>query len=164
MLGLVLEVGCGPGQIGAFVRASGRCVAGLDLSPRMAALASNRLDAAVAGDMRSLPVADASLGGVVALYSIIHVRRVELTGVLRELRRVLRRGGRVLLSAHEGDGDVELEEFLDQPVPVTATFFRLDELASACRAVGLEPTLTERRQPYDHESGTVRLYVEAVRT
>ncbi len=51
----VVEIGSGPGQIGAFVRAQGRRIFGLDLSPEMASLASHRLDGALAADMRSLP-------------------------------------------------------------------------------------------------------------
>lgn len=47
----ILEVGCGPGQIGSFVRQHGRRVFGLDLSTQMAALASGRLEGVLTGDM-----------------------------------------------------------------------------------------------------------------
>src|SRR5687767_9721067 len=51
----VLDLGCGPGQVGAAVRDRGRSVLGLDLSPAMARLAAARLGAATAGDLRALP-------------------------------------------------------------------------------------------------------------
>jgi SAM-dependent methyltransferase len=159
----VVEIGCGPGHIGAFVRQRGRRVVGLDLSPEMARLARGRLDGALVADMRSLPIPDAALGGLVAFYSLIHVRRTELHIVLGEFARVLRPDGRVLYSAHEGAGEVELDEFIGQPVRVCATFFSLDELADAARAAGLEVALAERRASYAAESGTVRLYVEATK-
>jgi SAM-dependent methyltransferase len=159
----VVDVGCGPGQIGVFVRQRGRRVYGLDLSTQMARRASGRLDGALVADMRSLPLAPGRLGGLVAFYSLIHVRRLELGVVLREFHRVLRPGGRVLFSAHEGQGHVEHDQFLDERVPVVATFFELDELVDASRAAGLAVTLAERRMPYPSESGTVRLYVEATR-
>ena len=158
----VLEIGCGPGQIGAFVRALGRRVAGVDFSPQMARLALDRLDAAVAADMRALPLADQAAGGVVAFYSLIHLPRAELVPALHEFRRVLRPGGRVLFSAHEGRGEVEVDEFFGQPAPMVATFFELDELTAACTAAGLDVVSAERREPYAIES-TVRLYVEAIR-
>jgi SAM-dependent methyltransferase len=159
----VVEVGCGPGQIGDYVRRHGRRVVGIDLSLRMAELANVRLDGALAGDMRSLPIATERCGGALAFYSLIHVRRTEVVAVLREFRRVLRAGGRVLFSAHEGDGEVELDRLLDEPVPMAVTFFTLDELTAASRAAGLEVVLAERRAPYPSESDTVRLYVEAER-
>ena len=158
----VVDVGCGPGQIGAFVQGLGRRVAGIDFSPQMARLALDRLDAAVTADMRALPLADRAVGGVVAFYSLIHLPRPDLVPALREFRRVLRPGGRVLFSAHEGRGEVELEEFIGQPVPMIATFFELDELTAATAAAGFEVVSAERREPYPVES-TVRLYVEATR-
>jgi SAM-dependent methyltransferase len=160
----VTEIGCGPGHIGAFVRRRrGRRVVGVDLSPEMAALASTRLDGALVADMRWLPFATDSLGGLLAFYSIIHVRRAELATVLREFHRVLRPGGHVLMSAHEGREEVELDTFLQEAVPFAATLFELDEIVDASRAAGLEVTVAERRAPYAHEGNTVRLYVEAVK-
>ena len=128
---------------------------------QMARLAARRLDAALVADMRALPLASGSVGGLVAFYSVIHIRRPELEAVLGEFHRVLRSGGRVLFSAHEGTDEVELDEFIGEPVPVAATFFELDELVATSAAAGLEVTLAERRPPYAVEGNTVRLYVEA---
>ena len=160
----VVEIGCGPGQIGVYVQQRGRRVIGADISPAMAKLSVGRLDAALVADMRSLPVASGVVAGLLAFYSLIHVRRAEVDLVLREFHRVLRPGGRVLFSAHEGQGEVERDEFLGETVPFAATFFELDELVAASRAVGLEVVVAERRAPYPSESGTFRLYVEAKRT
>ena len=157
----IVEIGCGPGHIGAFVRARGRRVVGLDLSLEMAKLACLRLNGAVTADMRALPFRTAEVGGVLAFYSLIHLRRPELTPVLRECHRVLRPGGRLLLSAHEGRGEVGVSEFLGEPAPLTATLFDLAELTEAARAAGFEIVGAERREPYPSEGPTVRLYVEA---
>jgi SAM-dependent methyltransferase len=159
----VVDVGCGPGQIGAFVRDHGRFVVGLDLSTEMVRLAKGRLDGALVADMRLLPLATGRLGGIVAFYSLIHLRRTELETAVREFHRVLRPGGHVLLTAHEGDDEVELDRFLDEPVRFGATLFQLDELVTATERAGLEVTLAERRAPYPTESQTVRLNVGARR-
>lgn len=158
----VLEAGCGPGQVGVFVAERGRSVLGLDLRLQMARLASGRLAAAVVGDMRRLPVADERLGGLVAFYSVIHARRSELGGALEEFRRVLRPGGRVLIAVHEGQGEIERDQFLEEDAPFVATLFELDELFEACQAAGLTVLHSERRAPYATES-TVRLWAEAAR-
>lgn len=159
----IVEIGCGPGQVGVFVRERGRRVVGLDLSHEMAKLASRRLDGAVTADMRSLPLRPAAVGGILAFYSVIHLRRRELESVLRAFHRVLRPDGRVLLSAHEGHGEVRVAELLGEPAPATATLFELAELTEAASAAGLDIIRAERREPYPSEGQTVRLYVEAQR-
>ena len=159
----VLEVGCGPGQIGAFLRGRGRRVIGIDLSTGMARIAAGHLDGAAVADMRRLPVPDDAIGGLLAFYSVIHVRRRELAALLREFRRVLKPGGRVLLSAHEGDGEHTSDVFLGEPVPFVATLYRLSELADAASGAGLEVAIAERRPPYESEHPTTRLYLEAAR-
>lgn len=159
----VVDIGCGPGQVGAFVRERGRRVVGLDLSPEMVRLAKGRLDAAVVADMRLLPLGTGQMGGLVAFYSLIHLRRSELEPTLAEFRRALRPGGHVLFSAHEGHDEVELDRFLEEPVKFGATLFELDELVAASHVAGLEVTLAERRAPYATESQTFRLYVSARR-
>jgi SAM-dependent methyltransferase len=159
----IADVGCGPGQIGRFVRSRGRTVLGVDISAAMAGLAAGRLDAALVSDVRRLPVRDASLGGVVAFYSLIHLPRAELGGALAEIHRVLRPGGRLLLSAHEGRGTHEQERFLGHAVPFVATLFTLDELVDAARTSGLRVTLSRRRDPHESEHQTGRLYLGAER-
>ena len=158
----VVDVGCGPGQIGAFVRARGRRVVGLDFSVEMARLAAGRLDSALTADMRHLPFAGGQVGGLVAFYSLIHLPRVDIGAALEEFRRVLCPGGRVLLSAHEGEGEFARDQFLEEEVPFIATFFELDELVGAATAAGFDIAVAERRPSYETESGTVRLYLEAV--
>lgn len=159
----IVDVGCGPGQIGRYLRGAGRRVIGMDLSAEMAKRAQARLDAALVSDMRSLPFADASLGGIVAFYSVIHLQRAEITPLLRELHRVLRPGGRVLLSAHEGDGVHEVDELLGSAVRFAATLLGLDELVGATTTAGFDVVTAEVRPPYTTEHPTNRIYIAASR-
>lgn len=155
----VLDIGCGPGQIGSYVAGHGRSVIGVDLSHGMVVLARRRLLAGCVADMRHLPFADGSVGGAVAFYSVIHVDRSELVGVLGEIRRVLVPGGRALVTAHEGDGSVRVTEFLDASVELNFTFYGLDELTTASDSAGLAVLEATRREPYSNEGTTVRLHV-----
>jgi SAM-dependent methyltransferase len=161
--GPIADLGCGPGQVGHFVRRHGRTVFGVDISTAMARLASRRLDGALVGDLRQLPFVGGSLGGVVAFYSLIHLPREDVDVALAEIHRVLRPGGRLLLSAHEGRGLIEQQEFLGHAVPFVATLFSLDELLEAIRRSGLHLTMSRRRDPLDTEHQTGRLYVAAER-
>ena len=63
------------------------------------------------------------------------------------------------MSAHEGAGELEVDEFLGERVPFAATFFQLDELVATVTAAGFEIVVAERRAPYATESDTFRLYL-----
>jgi SAM-dependent methyltransferase len=101
----VIDVGCGSGAVSALLDGCGVQVSGVDLSPRMVAQAQRlnpRLSFSV-GSMTSLDVADSSVGGICAWYSIIHVPDSHLAGVFGEFHRVLVPGGLVLLAFQVGD-------------------------------------------------------------
>lgn len=161
--GVVLDLGCGPGQIGAHIARSGRPVIGIDLSRVMAGRAARRLTAAVTADVLALPLPDASVSDAVAFYSLIHLPRSSLRAALREVARVLEPGGCLLLSAHEGEGEAHVTDFLGHRVDLAATFFSLDELTDTAALAGFTIVSAERRAPYEHEGSTTRLYVVAER-
>ncbi|HEU5152835.1 MAG TPA: class I SAM-dependent methyltransferase [Iamia sp.] len=158
----VLDLGCGPGQIGAAVAAAGRRVHGVDLSPAMAGRAATRLAGAVGGDLRALPIRSGAAAAVVAAYSLIHLRREEQGRAWAEIARVLRPGGRALVTAHEGTGTVAVDDFLGTGAPFVATLLGLDEMTAAAGSAGLEVVAATRRDPYPQEHPTVRLTVEVV--
>jgi SAM-dependent methyltransferase len=56
------------------------------------------------GSMTDLALADASVAGLVAWYSLIHVPDEDIPPVFAHFRRVLRPGGPLLLGFHAGDG------------------------------------------------------------
>jgi SAM-dependent methyltransferase len=158
--GIVLDVGCGPGHIGARIRTFGRPVVALDVSAAMARTAAQQLDAAIVADMARLPVGTATVADLVAFYSVIHLPRPHLVGVLSEFARVLEPGGHALVSAHEGTEDITVNDFLGHQVDLPATFFTLDEMVAATRDAGLVVISAERRAPYANEGSTNRLYLE----
>src|SRR5215213_2219008 len=67
-LGPVADLGCGPGHVAAFLATSGVAVVGFDLSAGMISQAQRRYPTLTfrQGDMRSLDVADAMFGGIIA--------------------------------------------------------------------------------------------------
>ncbi len=93
-----LDLACGTGDIAARLRTAGADVVGIDLTPRMLALAAAKPDLRgmrwVCADMLALPVADASQHVVTAGYGLRNVP--DLPRSLREIRRVLAPGGRCL--------------------------------------------------------------------
>ena len=104
---LVADIGCGPGTYQSRVASRGARVLGLDLSAgmllearRVAADFSHPV-AIVRGDAQALPLATSSCDLLLAAQMLYHVPDRELA--LREMRRVLRPGGRIVLVAGSGD-------------------------------------------------------------
>jgi SAM-dependent methyltransferase len=104
--GPVADVGCGPGRITAHLRGLGLDVFGIDLSLGMVEIARREYPGLrfEVGSMTDLGLPDASVAGLIAWYSLIHVPDAEVAGVLAGFRRVLRPQGRLLLGFHAGVG------------------------------------------------------------
>jgi SAM-dependent methyltransferase len=155
--GPVWELGCGPGHVARYLHERGVEVCGVDLSAAMVAEA-RRANPGVdfrQGDLRALDVADATLAGLVAFYSIIHLPRTQVTAALRGMRRALRPGGPLLLAFHVGDGTVHLDEWWDRPVRLDFEFFGSQEMAGYLRSAGFQVEQVVERDPYpevDHPS------------
>lgn len=148
--GPVLDLGCGPGHVTAFLKECGADVCGQDLSPELIAEARQRHPNIPfeTGDMLDLPDPDGSAAGVVAFYAIVHFTPDQLARALAEIHRVLRPGGRVLLSFHIGREVVHVDEFLGQPVPLDFIFFQPQDVAVELTGAGFDQVEVIERDPY----------------
>ena len=163
-LGHVCDMGCGPGQIGRYLKEQGADVLGVDLSPGMVEQAQ-RLNPDIEfkqGDMAAMTVEDEAWGGIAAFYCIIHVPREKVTKVFREWLRVLRPGGLLLLSFHLGQELLHLDELWDEEVNMDVFFFTREEMEGYLREAGFEVEETVERDPYpDVEYQSRRAYIFA---
>jgi SAM-dependent methyltransferase len=152
--GVIVDLGCGPGHVAAYLAERGLRVVGIDLSPRMIAVASARWPALDfrTGDMRRLDLADASLAGAIAFYSIVHFEECELPAVFLELRRVLQPGGLALVAFHvsneAGDAAVHVDELFGERVSLDFRFHDPQRVTDAMRAAGLRVIERVDREPY----------------
>ncbi|HEY7592620.1 MAG TPA: class I SAM-dependent methyltransferase [Actinophytocola sp.] len=140
--GSVADLGCGPGQVTAHLAALGLDAFGLDLSPRMVAVAKERyprLRFAV-GSMTGLALADGALGGLVAWWSIVHTPPAELPVVFAEFHRVLAPGGYALVGFHAGDRHRRPEHAYGHPVRLDVYRFPPDRVAALLEDAGLTVT------------------------
>ncbi len=156
-LGPVCDMGCGPGHIARYLHDRGVEVCGVDLAPGMVEQA-RQLNPDIAftqANMLALDVADDAWGGIAAFYSIIHIPRADVIQALRELKRVLRPGGVLLLAFHIGEETVHLDEWWGTPVALDFTFFRPDEMAGYLQTAGFAVEEVIERAPYaevEHQS------------
>jgi demethylmenaquinone methyltransferase/2-methoxy-6-polyprenyl-1,4-benzoquinol methylase len=91
----VLDACCGTGDLAVAAARAGGQVTGLDFSERMLERARRKAPELewVAGDLLALPFADASFDAATVGFGVRNVANLEQA--LRELRRVLRPGGRL---------------------------------------------------------------------
>ena len=163
--GVVVDVGCGTGQVSRYLADRGLDLVGLDLARRMLSLPGHGATTGrVCADMRRFPLRSASCAGAIAFYSLQHLPRYELPIVLDELRRALRPGGVLVIATHLGDGEVHLTEFLGHSIPALAgTLHDERELAQVLLACSFDIVEQHRREPLPHEYPSQRLYLLAVR-
>ena len=103
----VLDIGSGPGLLAAELAQEGAQVVGIDPSESMLAMARRREIAGTefkAGDALSLPVPDASFDAAVSTQVLEYVE--DVAGALREARRALKPGGRLLVLDTDWDSIV----------------------------------------------------------
>ena len=161
--GKVYDIGCGPGQIAHYLHDQGAQAMGIDLSPGMVEQA-RQLHPAIpfqTGDMRNLPLEDNALAGITAFYSIIHIPREEVVGVLGEFLRVLQPGGWLLLAFHIGDEVVHLDKFFEKAVSLDFAFVPLGDMQGYLETAGFTIKISTERAPYEPEHAHQRGYVLA---
>jgi SAM-dependent methyltransferase len=167
-LGPMVELGCGPAHVAAYLAGRGVAISGLDLSPQMVAEAHRLFPAldVIVGDMLDLPFADATLGGVIVFYSIIHFDDEQLKRAFTEMARALKPGGLAAFAFHVGDEVVHRDEWWSEPVSLDARFLRPEHVAALLADAGLEVTSSEERDPYapEVEYQSRRAYIVARRS
>lgn len=96
--GRVLDAACGTGRHAAWLAARGHAVVGVDASPDMLAKARAKVPDGrfEAGDVTALPLPDASVDAALCALALVHL--AELRPALAELARVVRPGGRIVIS------------------------------------------------------------------
>ncbi|WP_405869789.1 MULTISPECIES: class I SAM-dependent methyltransferase [unclassified Streptomyces] len=152
----VADVGSGPGNVTARLHALGVPVFGVDVSPRMVALAREAHPGLRfhVGSMTSLDLPDETLGGVLALYSIIHVPDEHLSTAFAEFHRVLVPGGHVLLGFQTGDEDdrMHLAERFGHEISLDYYFRTPDTVVEQLVKAGLRLHTRVLREPADEET------------
>lgn len=110
----LLDAGCGAGLLALLAHLRGAKVTALDASPGLLTIARQRLPAADVreGDLEALPFADASFDAVAAVNSLFYAE--DMAAATRELVRVVRPGGRVIVTAW---GPPDRCEFLSAVMP-----------------------------------------------
>jgi SAM-dependent methyltransferase len=152
----VLDAGCGAGRMLPLLAGLGCRVEGVDLSPEMVRRA--RRDHAEyptqVASISDLPFPDGAFDGVFSWYSTIHSPDAQLPCLLRELRRVVRPGGLVLVAFQAGEGVRDVSESYRRrghDVVLHRWSRTPEQVSDALEAAGLEVVARLQRAAAPHE-------------
>lgn len=137
--GPVADVGCGPGHVTAHLSGLGLDMFGIDLSPAMVDVARREHPTLrfEVGSMTDLNLADASLAGLLAFWSLIHIPDRELKGVFEHFHRVLRPRAPLLVGFHVGDAaTLKTNGYGGHPMNVWVHRRRPEQLTHSLRDAG----------------------------
>ena len=167
-LGAVADVGCGPGQVTAFLAEAGADAVGFDLSPGMIAEATARFPelSFEIGDLTRLlrPRTAGGWSAITAWYALVHLGDSEVPNAIAALARVLAPGGVLALAVHIGPDVQHMTEFFGAEVDLDFVLHDSARVLGAVSAAGLTDVEWYLRGPYENvELATQRLYVFARR-
>jgi SAM-dependent methyltransferase len=146
--GPVADVGCGPGRVTIVLHELGLDAFGIDLSPGMIAHARRTYPALrfEVGSMLALDLPDASLGGLLGYYSVIHVPWERRPEVFAEFHRVLAPGGLLMLAFQVGDDCLHLDEAFGKTINCDWYRQQPDEICQLLRDAGFALWATVLRE------------------
>lgn len=154
-VGPVLDVGCGPGTVTAYLQEDGIDVSGVDLSPRMIEHAQRLHPECrfAVGSSTELDLEPKSLGGILGWWSLFNLPREVLPAVLANFYDALVPGGHLIVATHVGDDDVARTEAYDGvPVNWTTHQWRPERLTDLLEGAAFR-VVAELRLPAEGQQG-----------
>ena len=156
----IADAGCGTGHIAAWIAGHGRAAVGTGLSAGMVAAGRRAYPDTEfrEGDFLDLPARDGESGAVVAFYPVSRLEPGELAPAFREICRVLRPGGLMLVSFHVGSEARHVDQWRGQDADAGFRFLEVADVAQAMERAGFSIEVRLERASYAG-AGTRRGYL-----
>ena len=147
--GLILDVGCGPGNFAEFLIKRGLSVVGVDISDEMIAIARKNVPRAefIQCDCRHMNFKESSFDGILAAYSLLHLPKADATGVIKLCEKFLKRGGVLALMMKDGAGEIRNKSKLSKGDTYYVCFWSMNELISLCNRLKLQTIAVDMGVP-----------------
>lgn len=155
----VADLGCGPGQVTAYLAGRGLAAHGVDVSPGMVDVARSSHPGVTfeVATMLALRLDDDALDAVLGWFSVIHLTNAERSLAYAEMARVVRPGGWLLLGfhvagetpvGHRDAGQVaQVSTWWDQPVDLAFHFLDPEAETKTLIEAGWLPSARLEREP-----------------
>jgi len=162
----VVDAGCGPGHVTAYLAAAGADACGIDLTREMVDQARARFPGLRydVGDLTRLirPVNADGWGAVLGWYSLIHLAGSEFPTAVAALARPLAPGGLLVLAGHAGHEVRKVTSWFGHDVNLDAVLHDPADVVAAVTAAGLQHIEWYVRGPIQaRQETTDRFYVMA---
>lgn len=158
---LICDAGCGPSaHIGRYLADQGLNVVGVDISDRCVEMAKalNPGMQFKREDIMKLSFDRDVFDGVVSYYSIIHTPKKSIGKIFREFHRVLKPGGYLLVAVKAGSDEGYVDELVGIRTEIYFSLFHEKEIKSYFERSGFVVEFLERRNPYDFEIKSERIF------
>jgi hypothetical protein len=164
----VVDAGCGPGHVTAYLAAAGAQASGIDLSPQMVEQARTRFPGVQydVGDLTRLlrPVRADGWAAALGWYSLIHLAGSEFPAAVAALARPLAPGGLLVLAGHAGHEVRRTTSWFGQDVALDVVLHDPADVVAAVTGAGLVDVEWYVRGPLPaRQETTERFYVLARR-
>ncbi len=164
----ILDAGCGIGTDAGYLSQSGYEVAAIDLSRGMLEIARTNHEAAVfyEQDLRYPDFKPHSFDGIIASFSLIHIPKGQIPGVLKKYHELLVNRGILFLAMQAGESR---ELYLKEPFkPDETTFLNVvseEEILHQLHQAGFDVVERYERDPdEDQEFNFTKLFLLARKT
>jgi len=155
----VLDIGCAMGSFTKYVANKGFETVGIDFSPKMIEIANKKVKNANFYVMNMLNITlDKKYNGIMAINSVIHIKKNKMIKVIEEFNKVLENDGIIFIILQEGDGEKYIEEPLKPDIKEFVNFYQVDEIMQLFEKCNLEIIKMEKiRDDAEFELGNNQL-------
>ncbi len=151
----ILDAGCGPGRDAKLFTDKGFRVVGIDLAEKMIEFAKKVAPKAEFRimDLRHLAFEDNSFDAIWFNASLLNIKKQEAPETLREMHRVLKPKGLMLVSVKQGKGEGLREDKRYGRVEKYYAFYTKDELKQKLEDAGFKVIGMETKQERGYDAG-----------
>jgi len=145
--GLILDIGCGSGVAAQHFLHHGRHVLGIDISPKMIALARQKFPSIpfMCGNVTACRFPENCFDGIALFFTILHLPKSEAMTLLKNCHLWLEDGCSLGLSVVEGTDEGRCDNFMGQACSVYLSYYQTDELCQELHEAGFKAFKTDSK-------------------